>query len=139
MMNIIFVSAEEGQEGFTQILMTEVMKLREHTKAKTLQNAELSRKTLTLEDERKKLSLANQELQAFQQSKTKVWITPLFPDLHRLSTFCFSSKFYYLKPEIHERPIKLFPAKTANCEKAFFLFVLFHILGYNTVNFNKDF
>ncbi|XP_013868318.1 caspase recruitment domain-containing protein 11 isoform X2 [Austrofundulus limnaeus] len=52
--------------------MTEVMKLRQHTKVKSLQNAELSRKTLTLEDERKKLSLANQELQAFQQRYNKL-------------------------------------------------------------------
>ncbi|XP_037545383.1 caspase recruitment domain-containing protein 11 [Nematolebias whitei] len=66
------IVVEEGQEGLTQFLMSEVMKLQQHTKVKTLQNAELSRKTRTLEDERKKLSLANQELQAFQQRYNKL-------------------------------------------------------------------
>lgn len=78
-----YSSVEEGQEGLTQFLMSEVMKLQQHTKVKTLQNAELSRKTRTLEDERKKLSLANQELQAFQQSKKKFMVVaPLVPDSH---------------------------------------------------------
>lgn len=53
----------------TQFLMNEVMKLQQQSKVKTLQTAELSRKNCTLEDEQKKLKLANQELQAFQQSK----------------------------------------------------------------------
>lgn len=66
---------EEGQEGLTQFLMNEVMKLQKNTKVKTLQNTELSRKTRTLEDEFKKLRLANQELQAFQQSKDKSHFT----------------------------------------------------------------
>uniref|UniRef100_A0A3Q3AZ60 Caspase recruitment domain family, member 11 n=1 Tax=Kryptolebias marmoratus TaxID=37003 RepID=A0A3Q3AZ60_KRYMA len=66
------IVVEEGQEGLTQFLMSEVVKLQQHTKVKTLQNAELSRKTRTLEDERKKLSLANQELQAFQQRYNKL-------------------------------------------------------------------
>lgn len=60
---------EEGHEGLTQFLMNEVMKLQQQSKVKTLQQVELSRKNCTLEDEQKKLRLANQELQAFQQSK----------------------------------------------------------------------
>ncbi|MEQ2242638.1 Caspase recruitment domain-containing protein 11, partial [Ilyodon furcidens] len=63
---------EEGQEGLTQFLMNEVVKLQKNTKVKTLQNTELSRKTRTLEDEFKKLRLANQELQAFQQRYNKL-------------------------------------------------------------------
>lgn len=62
-------AVEEGHEGLTQFLMNEVMKLQQQSKAKTLQHVELSRKNLTLEDEQKKLRLANQELHAFQQSK----------------------------------------------------------------------
>lgn len=60
---------EEGHEGLTQFLMNEVMKLQQQTRVKAQQQAELSRKNCTLEDEHKKLRLANQELQAFQQSK----------------------------------------------------------------------
>lgn len=59
---------EEGHEGLTQFLMNEVMKLQQQFKVKTLQQVELSKKNCTLEDEHKKLQLANQELQAFQQS-----------------------------------------------------------------------
>ncbi|XP_043956646.1 caspase recruitment domain-containing protein 11 isoform X6 [Gambusia affinis] len=66
------IVVEEGQEGLTQFLMNEVMKLQKNTKVKTLQNTELSRKTRTLEDEFKKLRLANQELQAFQQRYNKL-------------------------------------------------------------------
>ena len=67
-------SVEEGHEGLTQFLMNEVMKLQQQTKVKTLQFTELSRKNCTLEDEQKKLRLANQELQAFQQSEnTPYW------------------------------------------------------------------
>ncbi|XP_014326895.2 caspase recruitment domain-containing protein 11 isoform X1 [Xiphophorus maculatus] len=66
------IVVEEGQEGLTQFLMNEVMKLQKNTKVKTLQNTELSRKTRTLEDEYKKLRLANQELQAFQQRYNKL-------------------------------------------------------------------
>lgn len=62
-------SVEEGHEGLTQFLMNEVVKLQQQSKVKTLQHVELSRKNCTLEDEQKKLRLANQELQAFQQSK----------------------------------------------------------------------
>ncbi|KAM4535437.1 caspase recruitment domain-containing protein 11 isoform 2-T2 [Fundulus diaphanus] len=66
------IVVEEGQEGLTQFLMNEVMKLQKNTKVKTLQNTELSRRTRTLEDEYKKLRLANQELQAFQQRYNKL-------------------------------------------------------------------
>lgn len=66
----MFVSAvEEGHEGLTQFLMNEVMKLQQQFKLKTLQHVELSRQNCTLEDEKKKLRFANQELQAFQQRK----------------------------------------------------------------------
>ncbi|XP_061568036.1 caspase recruitment domain-containing protein 11 isoform X2 [Cololabis saira] len=66
------IVVEEGQEGLIQFLMNEVMKLQQQTKAKTLQFTELSRKNCTLEDEQKKLRLANQELQAFQQRYNKL-------------------------------------------------------------------
>ncbi|KAG7239442.1 hypothetical protein INR49_028913 [Caranx melampygus] len=66
------IVVEEGQEGLTQFLMNEVMKLQQQTKVKTLQQTELSRKNRTLEDEQKKLRLANQELQAFQQRYNKL-------------------------------------------------------------------
>lgn len=62
-------TVEEGHEGLTQFLMNEVVKLQQQSKVKTLQHVELSRRNCTLEDEQKKLRLANQELQAFQQSK----------------------------------------------------------------------
>ncbi|XP_010750435.1 caspase recruitment domain-containing protein 11 [Larimichthys crocea] len=66
------IVVEEGHEGLTQFLMNEVMKLQQQSKAKTLQHVELSRKNCTLEDEQKKLRLANQELQAFQQRYNKL-------------------------------------------------------------------
>lgn len=66
---------EEGHEGLTQFLMNEVVKLQHQTRAKTLQELELNRKNCTLEDEQKKLRLANQELQAFQQSETTTAVT----------------------------------------------------------------
>lgn len=66
------IVVEEGQEGLTQFLMNEVMKLQQQSKVKTLQQVELSRKNCTLEDEHKKLRLANQELQAFQQRYNKL-------------------------------------------------------------------
>ncbi|KAM6905367.1 caspase recruitment domain-containing protein 11 [Xenentodon cancila] len=66
------IVVEEGHEGLTQFLMNEVMKLQQQTKVKTLQFTELSRKNCTLEDEQKKLRLANQELQAFQQRYNKL-------------------------------------------------------------------
>uniref|UniRef100_A0A667Y4J2 Caspase recruitment domain family member 11 n=1 Tax=Myripristis murdjan TaxID=586833 RepID=A0A667Y4J2_9TELE len=66
------IVVEEGHEGLTQFLMNEVMKLQQQAKAKTLQQAELNMKNCTLEDEHKKLRLANQELQAFQQRYNKM-------------------------------------------------------------------
>jgi len=63
------IAVEEGHEGLTQFLMNEVVKLQQQSNVKTLQTAELSRKNCTLEDEQKKLRVANQELQAIQQSK----------------------------------------------------------------------
>nr|XP_020476928.1 caspase recruitment domain-containing protein 11 [Monopterus albus] len=66
------IVVEEGHEGLTQFLMNEVMKLQQQSKVKTLQHVELTRKNCTLEDEQKKLRLANQELQAFQQRYNKL-------------------------------------------------------------------
>ncbi|XP_034567859.1 caspase recruitment domain-containing protein 11 [Notolabrus celidotus] len=66
------IVVEEGHEGLTQFLMNEVMKLQQQSKVKTLQQVELSKKNCTLEDEQKKLRLANQELQAFQQRYNKL-------------------------------------------------------------------
>lgn len=67
--NMFVHAVEEGHEGLTQFLMNEVMKLQQQFKLKTLQHVELSRQNCTLEDEKKKLRFANQELQAFQQRK----------------------------------------------------------------------
>ncbi|XP_022612732.1 caspase recruitment domain-containing protein 11 [Seriola dumerili] len=66
------IVVEEGHEGLTQFLMNEVVKLQQQSKVKTLQHVELSRKNCTLEDEQKKLRLANQELQAIQQRYNKL-------------------------------------------------------------------
>lgn len=66
------IVVEEGHEGLVHFLMNEVMKLQQQSKVKTLQQAELSRKNCTLEDEQKKLRLANQELQAFQHRFNKL-------------------------------------------------------------------
>ncbi|XP_069005724.1 caspase recruitment domain-containing protein 11 isoform X3 [Embiotoca jacksoni] len=66
------IVVEEGHEGLTQFLMNEVVKLQQQSKVKTLQQVELSRKNCTLEDEQKKMQLANQELQAFQQRYNKL-------------------------------------------------------------------
>ncbi|XP_041863384.1 caspase recruitment domain-containing protein 11 [Melanotaenia boesemani] len=66
------IVVEEGHEGLTHFLMNEVMKLQQKSKVNTLQFAELSMKNCTLEDEQKKLRLANQELQAFQQRYNKL-------------------------------------------------------------------
>lgn len=68
-------AVKEGHEGLTQFLMNEVMKLQQQFKLKTLQHVELSRQNCTLEDEKKKLRFANQELQAFQQSKRAYFST----------------------------------------------------------------
>uniref|UniRef100_A0A3B4AD65 Uncharacterized protein n=1 Tax=Periophthalmus magnuspinnatus TaxID=409849 RepID=A0A3B4AD65_9GOBI len=66
------IVVEEGHEGLVHFLMNEVMKLQAQSKAKTLQHAALRSKNCTLEDEQKKLRLANQELQAFQQRFNKL-------------------------------------------------------------------
>ncbi|KAM4634344.1 caspase recruitment domain-containing protein 11 isoform 2-T2 [Polymixia lowei] len=66
------IVVEEGHEGLTQFLMNEVMKLQQQAKAKVIQQAELNMKNCTLEDEHKKLRLANQELLAFQQRYNKM-------------------------------------------------------------------
>uniref|UniRef100_A0AAX7UK97 Caspase recruitment domain family, member 11 n=1 Tax=Astatotilapia calliptera TaxID=8154 RepID=A0AAX7UK97_ASTCA len=66
------IVVEEGHEGLTQFLMNEVTKLQQQSKVKTLQHAELNKKFVTLEDEKRKLKLANQELQAFQQRYNKL-------------------------------------------------------------------
>ncbi|XP_056871707.1 caspase recruitment domain-containing protein 11 isoform X1 [Takifugu flavidus] len=66
------IVVKEGHEGLTQFLMNEVMKLQQQFKLKTLQHVELSRQNCTLEDEKKKLRFANQELQAFQQRYNKL-------------------------------------------------------------------
>ncbi|XP_068434098.1 caspase recruitment domain-containing protein 11 isoform X2 [Clinocottus analis] len=66
------IVVEEGHEGLTQFLMNEVMKLQQQSNVKTLQTAELSRKNCTLEDEQKKLRVANHELQAIQQRYNKL-------------------------------------------------------------------
>lgn len=80
---LVFLAAvEEGHEGLTQFLMNEVMKLQQQSKVKTLQQVELSRKNCTLEDEQKKLRLANQELQAFQQSKNTRYFRYLFINVY---------------------------------------------------------
>lgn len=77
---------EEGHEGLTQFLMNEVVKLQQQSKVKTLQQAELSRQNCTLEDEHKKLRLANQELQAFQQST----VLFLFFNFFLIHVSCFN-------------------------------------------------
>ncbi|XP_061740973.1 caspase recruitment domain-containing protein 11 isoform X5 [Nerophis ophidion] len=66
------IVVEEGHEGLTQFLMNEVLKLQKQSKVKTLQQEELSKKNFTLEDEQKKLRLANQELQTLQQRHNKM-------------------------------------------------------------------
>ncbi|XP_074511473.1 caspase recruitment domain-containing protein 11 [Sebastes fasciatus] len=66
------IVVEEGHEGLTQFLMNEVTKLQQQSKVKTIERAELSRKYCTLEDKQKKLQLANQELQTFQQRYNKL-------------------------------------------------------------------
>lgn len=63
---------EEGPEGLTQFLMNEVMKLQQQTKAKDVQRVDIMAKCRTLEDEQKKLRLANQELRTFQERYNKI-------------------------------------------------------------------
>ncbi|KAL2100795.1 hypothetical protein ACEWY4_002556 [Coilia grayii] len=65
-------SMEEGQEGLTQFLMNEVIKLQQQAKAKDVQRVDILGKCRTLEDEQKKLRLANQELQTFQERYNKI-------------------------------------------------------------------
>lgn len=76
---------EEGHEGLTQFLMNEVTKLQQQSKVKTIERAELSRKYCTLEDKQKKLQLANQELQTFQQSKNTRYYFKICSD-HNMQT-----------------------------------------------------
>lgn len=63
---------EEGHEGLTQFLMNEVIKLQQQTKAKDVQRVDIMGKLRTLEDEDKKLRLANQELLTFQERYNKM-------------------------------------------------------------------
>lgn len=63
---------EEGPEGLTQFLMNEVMKLQQQAKAKDVQRVDIMAKCRTLEDEQKKLRLANQELRTFQERHNKM-------------------------------------------------------------------
>lgn len=69
---MILFSVEEGQEGLTQFLMNEVIKLQQQAKAKDVQRVDIMGKCRTLEDEQKKLRLANQELQTFQERYNKM-------------------------------------------------------------------
>ncbi|XP_034151184.1 caspase recruitment domain-containing protein 11 isoform X2 [Esox lucius] len=66
------IVVEEGHEGLTQFLMNEVIKLQKIAKAKDVQRVDIIGKHRTLEDEHKKLRLANQELSAFQQRYNKM-------------------------------------------------------------------
>lgn len=63
---------EEGTEGLTQFLMNEVMKLQQQAKARDVQRVDIMAKCRTLEDEQKKLRLANQELRTFQERYNKM-------------------------------------------------------------------
>ncbi|XP_026785755.1 caspase recruitment domain-containing protein 11 isoform X2 [Pangasianodon hypophthalmus] len=66
------IVVEEGPEGLTQFLMNEVMKLQQQAKAKDVQRVDIMAKCRTLEDEQKKLRLANQELRTFQERYNKM-------------------------------------------------------------------
>ncbi|XP_036422635.1 caspase recruitment domain-containing protein 11 isoform X1 [Colossoma macropomum] len=66
------IVVEEGHEGLTQFLMNEVMKLQQQAKAKDVQRVDIMAKNRTLEDEQKKLRLANQELRTFQERYNKM-------------------------------------------------------------------
>ncbi|KAJ8389673.1 hypothetical protein AAFF_G00115490 [Aldrovandia affinis] len=66
------IVVEEGHEGLTQFLMNEVIKLQQQAKAKEVQRVETLAQHRTLEDEHKKLRLANQELLTFQVRCTKM-------------------------------------------------------------------
>ncbi|XP_062388921.1 caspase recruitment domain-containing protein 11 isoform X4 [Sardina pilchardus] len=65
-------AVEEGQEGLTQFLMNEVIKLQQQAKVKDVQRVDIMGKCRTLEDEQRKLRLANQELQTFQERYNKM-------------------------------------------------------------------
>lgn len=67
-----FPVVEEGQEGLIQFLMNEVIKLQQQSKAKEVQRVDIITKCRTLEDEHKKLRLANQELHTFQERYNKM-------------------------------------------------------------------
>uniref|UniRef100_A0A8C2J4Q5 Caspase recruitment domain family, member 11 n=1 Tax=Cyprinus carpio TaxID=7962 RepID=A0A8C2J4Q5_CYPCA len=66
------IIVEEGQEGLIQFLMNEVIKLQQQSKAKEVQRVDIMTKCRTLEDEHKKLRLANQELYTFQERYNKM-------------------------------------------------------------------
>ncbi|KAI5622726.1 caspase recruitment domain-containing protein 11 isoform X2, partial [Silurus asotus] len=66
------IIVEEGPEGLTQFLMNEVMKLQQQAKARDVQRVDIMAKCRTLEDEQKKLRLANQELRTFQERYNKI-------------------------------------------------------------------
>uniref|UniRef100_A0A4W4DM01 CARD domain-containing protein n=1 Tax=Electrophorus electricus TaxID=8005 RepID=A0A4W4DM01_ELEEL len=66
------IVVEEGHEGLTQFLMNEVMKLQQQAKVKDVQRVDMMAKQRTLEDEQKKLRLANQELRTFQERYNKM-------------------------------------------------------------------
>ncbi|XP_062388924.1 caspase recruitment domain-containing protein 11 isoform X7 [Sardina pilchardus] len=66
------IVVEEGQEGLTQFLMNEVIKLQQQAKVKDVQRVDIMGKCRTLEDEQRKLRLANQELQTFQERYNKM-------------------------------------------------------------------
>uniref|UniRef100_A0A8B9K8G2 Caspase recruitment domain family, member 11 n=1 Tax=Astyanax mexicanus TaxID=7994 RepID=A0A8B9K8G2_ASTMX len=66
------IVVEEGHEGLTQFLMNEVMKLQQQAKVKDVQRVDILAQNRTLEDEHKKLRLANQELRTFQERYNKM-------------------------------------------------------------------
>ncbi|XP_076865318.1 caspase recruitment domain-containing protein 11 isoform X2 [Brachyhypopomus gauderio] len=66
------IVVEEGHEGLTQFLMNEVMKLQQQAKVKDVQRVDMMAKQRTMEDEHKKLRLANQELRTFQERYNKM-------------------------------------------------------------------
>ncbi|KTF78258.1 hypothetical protein cypCar_00047007, partial [Cyprinus carpio] len=66
------IVVEEGQEGLIQFLMNEVIKLQQQSRAKDVQRVDIMTKCRTLEDEHKKLRLANQELHTFQERYNKM-------------------------------------------------------------------
>ncbi|KAG7491962.1 hypothetical protein MATL_G00009490 [Megalops atlanticus] len=66
------IVVEEGHEGLTQFLMNEVIKLQQQAKDKDVQRVAIMGKNRTLEDEHKKLRLANQELLTFQERYNKM-------------------------------------------------------------------